>query len=254
FCVILGLDGSGKTTLARHLAEHAGSTTPPLKLRYFHFMPTSPSRPLFPWPGSADAPDRMTRFLRSISLTHWIFIAMLGGLLLGWAFPTESQSLKVVSNMFLKMIKCILVPLVFGTLVVGIAVWLSTLPFVWTWPLYPGYALAMLLIAAVLMSALGLLAGLWADKWDQLSLFQSFLINPLSFLAGVFYSVQSLEEPWKSLAHGNPFFFMIDGLRWAFFGVSDAAAALDFAVSLGFCVTISLLCWLLLARGWRIRH
>ncbi|NCW26025.1 MAG: metal-dependent hydrolase, partial [Betaproteobacteria bacterium] len=139
-------------------------------------------------------------------------------------------------------------------LVVGIAVWLSTLPFVWTWPLYPGYALAMLLIAAVLMSALGLLAGLWADKWDQLSLFQSFLINPLSFLAGVFYSVQSLEEPWKSLAHGNPFFFMIDGLRWAFFGVSDAAAALDFAVSLGFCVTISLLCWLLLARGWRIRH
>jgi proton glutamate symport protein len=63
----------------------------------------------------------MTRLLRSISLTHWIFIAMLGGLVLGWAFPAESQSLKVVSNMFLKMIKCILVPLVFGTLVVGIA-------------------------------------------------------------------------------------------------------------------------------------
>ena len=63
----------------------------------------------------------MTRFLRSISLTHWIFIAMLGGLVLGWAFPAESQSLKVVSNIFLKMIKCILVPLVFGTLVVGIA-------------------------------------------------------------------------------------------------------------------------------------
>ncbi|NDH44647.1 MAG: hypothetical protein EBX62_12660, partial [Betaproteobacteria bacterium] len=86
-------------------------------------------------------------------------------------------------------------------LVVGLAVWLSTLPFVWTWPVHPGYALAMLLIAAVLMSALGLLAGLWADKWDQLSLFQSFLINPLSFLAGVFYSVQSLQEPWKQLAH-----------------------------------------------------
>ncbi|MFM8879169.1 MAG: dicarboxylate/amino acid:cation symporter, partial [Verrucomicrobiota bacterium] len=63
----------------------------------------------------------MTRFLRSVSLTHWIFIAMLGGLLLGWALPAESQHLKVVSNMFLKMIKCILVPLVFGTLVVGIA-------------------------------------------------------------------------------------------------------------------------------------
>jgi len=59
-------------------------------------------------------------------------------------------------------------------LVVGIVVWLSTLPLVWTWPLHPGYALAMLLIAALLMSALGLLAGLWADKWDQLSLFQSF--------------------------------------------------------------------------------
>jgi ABC-2 type transport system permease protein len=139
-------------------------------------------------------------------------------------------------------------------LVVGIVVWLSTLPLVWTWPLHPGYALAMLLIAALLMSALGLLAGLWADKWDQLSLFQSFLINPLTFLAGVFYSVQSLQEPWKSLAHANPFFYMIDGLRWAFFGVSDAAAEIDFAVSIGFCALISLICWQLLARGWRIRH
>ena len=63
----------------------------------------------------------MIRLLRSLSLTHWIFLAMAGGLLLGWALPAESQHLKVVSNMFLKMIKCILVPLVFGTLVVGIA-------------------------------------------------------------------------------------------------------------------------------------
>ena len=139
-------------------------------------------------------------------------------------------------------------------IVVGVAVWLSTLPLVWTWPVYPLYALAMLVIAAVLMSALGLLAGLWADKWDQLSLFQSFLINPLTFLAGVFYSVQSLFEPWKSLAHANPFFYMIDGLRWAFFGVSDAPATLDFAVSLGFAWLVSLVCWWLLYRGWRIRH
>ncbi|NCW33945.1 MAG: metal-dependent hydrolase [Betaproteobacteria bacterium] len=139
-------------------------------------------------------------------------------------------------------------------LVVGLAVWLSTLPFVWTWPVHPGYALAMLLIAAVLMSALGLLAGLWADKWDQLSLFQSFLINPLSFLAGVFYSVQSLQEPWKQLAHANPFFYMIDGLRWSFYGVSDAAAELDFAVSIGFCIAVSLICCVMLQRGWRIRH
>ncbi|NDA05884.1 MAG: hypothetical protein EBZ08_11900 [Betaproteobacteria bacterium] len=137
---------------------------------------------------------------------------------------------------------------------VGLAVWLSTLPFVWTWPVHPGYALAMLLIAAVLMSALGLLAGLWADKWDQLSLFQSFLINPLSFLAGVFYSVQSLQEPWKQLAHANPFFYMIDGLRWSFYGVSDAAAELDFAVSIGFCIAVSLICCVMLQRGWRIRH
>jgi len=63
----------------------------------------------------------MIRFLGNLSLTHWIFLAMAGGLLLGWALPAESQHLKVVSNMFLKMIKCILVPLVFGTLVVGIA-------------------------------------------------------------------------------------------------------------------------------------
>jgi ABC-2 type transport system permease protein len=79
------------------------------------------------------------------------------------------------------------------------------------------------------------------------------LINPLTSLAASIRCNRS-KSRGRSLAHGNPFFYMIDGLRWALFGVSDAAAALDFAVSIGFCALISLICWQLLARGWRIRH
>lgn len=139
-------------------------------------------------------------------------------------------------------------------LVVGLCVWLSTLPFVLTFPVHPGFTLLILMVSAWLMSALGLIAGLWAEKWDQLSVFQSFIINPLTFLAGVFFSVDALAEPWRTLAHFNPFFFMIDGLRYGFFGVSDAPALADLGVSLGFALLVSAVALELLRRGWRIRH
>lgn len=138
--------------------------------------------------------------------------------------------------------------------VVGLSVWISTLPFVLTIPEHPLFTLAILAVSAWLMSALGLIAGLWAEKWDQLSVFQSFIINPFTFLAGVFFSVESLSEPWRTLAHFNPFFYMIDGLRYGFFGVSDASAWVDLGVSLAFAFVVSGLALALLGRGWRIRH
>lgn len=139
-------------------------------------------------------------------------------------------------------------------LVVGVCVWLSTLPFVITVPVHPAFTLLILAVSAWLMSSLGVIAGLWAEKWDQLSVFQSFIINPFTFLAGVFFSVDSLPDPWRSLAHLNPFFYMIDGLRYGFFGASDAPAAVDLGVSLGFALLVSALALVLLGRGWRIRH
>jgi ABC-2 type transport system permease protein len=142
-------------------------------------------------------------------------------------------------------------------LCVGFGVALATVWFV-PWqgfqPAFLGWALAFGLLGAGLMGALGLIAGLWADKFDQLAAFQNFVIMPLTFLAGVFYSVDSLPAFWKAVSHLNPFFFMVDGFRYGFFGVSDTNpwASLS-VVGLAF-IAVATLALQLLKRGYKIRH
>ena len=84
--------------------------------------------------------------------------------------------------------------------------------------------------AARILGILGLIAGIWADKFDQLAAFQNFVIMPLTFLSGVFYSIHSLPPFWQALSHFNPFFYMIDGFRYGFFGVSDVAPGASLAI------------------------
>ncbi len=79
--------------------------------------------------------------------------------------------------------------------------------------------------APAMLGTLGLIAGLWAEKFDQMAVFQNFLIMPMTFLSGVFYSIGSLPPFWQAVSHLNPFFYMIDGFRYGFFGVSDLALA-----------------------------
>ena len=76
------------------------------------------------------------------------------------------------------------------------------------------------LMGSALLGALGLIAGIWAEKFDQLATFQNFVILPLTFLSGVFYTIHSLPPFWRGLSHLNPFFYIIDGFRYGFFGVS----------------------------------
>ena len=83
-------------------------------------------------------------------------------------------------------------------------------------------SLVFALLGAALLGALGLIAGIWAEKFDQLAAFQNFIIMPMTFLSGVFYSIHSLPPFWQALSHLNPFFYMIDGFRYGFFGLSDA--------------------------------
>lgn len=104
------------------------------------------------------------------------------------------------------------------------------------------------------MGALGLLAGLWADKFDQMAVFQNFIVMPMTFLAGVFYSVHNLPGIWKSLSHFNPFFYMIDGLRYGFFGVSDSSPWLSLAVTTGSFLAVTLLVLYLLKTGYKLRQ
>jgi len=141
-------------------------------------------------------------------------------------------------------------------IVVGLGVFIVTLFFVPSliaMP-HPLWALAFALLGSAILGTLGLLGGLWAEKFDQLAAFQNFLITPLTFLSGVFYSIHSLPPFWQTLSHANPFFYMIDGFRYGFFGLSDVAPALSLAIVAACAILLSLVTLLLLRRGWKLRH
>ena len=118
---------------------------------------------------------------------------------------------------------------------------------------HPVWALAFALLGSAILAILGLLAGMTADKFDQLAAFQNFIIVPLTFLSGVFYSIHSLPPFWQALSHGNPFFYMIDGFRYGFFGVSDISPAVSLAIVAAAAVAVGALTLKLLATGWKLR-
>ncbi len=118
----------------------------------------------------------------------------------------------------------------------------------------PGWILAFAVLGGVLLGTLGLIAGLWADKFDQLAAFQNFVIVPMTFLSGVFYSVHSLPGFWQGLSHLNPFFYLIDGFRRGFFGASDVNPWLSLGVVSTATLGVALLALHLLRIGYKIRH
>ena len=110
------------------------------------------------------------------------------------------------------------------------------------------------LLGSGLLAAMGILAGLWADKFDQLAAFQNFIIMPLTFLSGVFYSIHSLPDFWQRLSHVNPFFYMIDGFRYGFFGKADVSVWLSFSVTAGAFCCLSAVTLYLLKSGYKLRQ
>ena len=110
------------------------------------------------------------------------------------------------------------------------------------------------LLGAALLATLGLIAGLWADKFDQMAAFQNFVIVPMTFLSGVFYSIQSLPPFWQAVSHLNPFFYMIDGFRYGFFGQSDTSPWLSLAIVGSAWLAVSALAIHLLRTGYKIRN
>jgi ABC-2 type transport system permease protein len=117
-----------------------------------------------------------------------------------------------------------------------------------------GWVLVFGVFGAGLMGALGLIAGLWAEKFDQLAAFQNFIIMPMTFLSGVFYSVHSLPGVWHAASRLNPFFYMIDGFRHGFFGVSDVSPWTSLAVVATSFVGVAGLALGLLRSGYKLRH
>ena len=144
---------------------------------------------------------------------------------------------------------------------VGMGVLLATALFVWQSsvlnfslvPQEPLWALVFAFSGAALLGALGLIAGLWAEKFDQMAAFQNFIIMPMTFLSGVFYSIHSLPDFWQQISHLNPFFYMIDGFRYGFFGQSDVSPWLSLTVVGVSLAVVSAVAVYLLRIGFKIR-
>ena len=138
-------------------------------------------------------------------------------------------------------------------LVVGLGVFVVT---VWFAPLALAQPLWMIVFAVLgsgMLGALGLIAGLWAEKFDQMAGFQNFVIMPMTFLSGVFYSVHSLPNFWQQASHLNPFFYMIDGFRRGFFGTSDVSPWLSLAIVGSAFFVVSGIALRLLKIGYKLR-
>ena len=138
-------------------------------------------------------------------------------------------------------------------LAVGLGVLVVTVWFVPLRPEAPYWALAFAVLGSALLGVLGVIAGIWAEKFDQLAVFQNFVILPLSFLSGVFYSIHSLPPVWQTLSHANPFFYMIDGFRYGFFGVSDVAPGISLLVVGLSLVLVSAVALGMLKSGYKLR-
>ena len=138
-------------------------------------------------------------------------------------------------------------------LAVGLGVFLATVWFGQPGFVAPLWILVFAVLGAGILGALGIIAGLWAEKFDQMAAFQNFIIMPMTFLSGVFYSIHSLPAFWQGVSHLNPFFYMIDGFRYGFFGVSDVSPWLSLGIVGAALLAVSAIAVNLLRIGYKIR-
>ena len=202
----------------------------------------------------------------SVGYTSFLIPGLVMMSVLQNAFANSSSSLiqsKITGNLVFLLVSPLshwawFLAYVGASVVRGVAVGSGVLLVtIWFAPLHvanPLWILFFTLAGAALMGALGLVAGLWAEKFDQIAAFQNFIIVPMTFLSGVFYSVASLPPLWHDVSHLNPFFYMIDGFRRGFFGTSDVSPWISLAVVGASLAAVCALCLHLLKIGYKIRH
>jgi ABC-2 type transport system permease protein len=181
------------------------------------------------------------------------------------AFANSSSSLiqsKVTGNVVFVLLPPLSPAELFGAyvlasmvrgVVVGLGVllvtaWFADLSFV-----APVWILAFAVLGSAILGTMGLIGGIWADKFDQIALFQNFLILPATFLAGVFYSVHSLPPFWYLISHLNPFFYMVDGFRYGFIGVSDMPPLTSLGVTVATLALTAGIALAMLRSGYKLR-
>jgi ABC-2 type transport system permease protein len=214
----------------------------------------------------AQALGGQVRVFEGVPYTAFLVPGLVMMSILQNAFANSSSSLiqsKITGNLVFVLVTPISHLEFFGAyvlasvargLVVGAGVLAVTVWFVELRLAAPLWALAFAVLGSSLLGVLGLLAGIWADKFDQIAAFQNFLVLPLSMLSGVFYSIHTLPALWQRISHLNPFFYMIDGFRYGFFGASDVAPAASFAVvAVSFALLSAATLWLL-KTGYKLRN
>ncbi|OIN91345.1 MAG: metal-dependent hydrolase [Comamonadaceae bacterium CG1_02_60_18] len=202
----------------------------------------------------------------SVSYTAFLVPGLAMMSLLQNAFANSSSSL-IASKVMGNMVFLLLTPLsawhwfvayvgaaVVRGCVVGFGVLVVSLVYAVPPLAQPLWAVVFALLGATLMGALGVVAGLWSEKFDHLAAFQNFAVMPMTFLSGVFYSIHTLPPFWQTVSHFNPFFYMIDGFRHGFFGVSDVSPWLSLGVVGAATLAVSAWAMVLLRIGYKIRN
>ncbi len=203
--------------------------------------------------------------LPGVNYRHFLIPGLMMMSLIQNAFANSSSSLiqsKVTGNLIFILVTPIspaefvlafVVASVVRGIVVAAGIYLVALFFMRLPMVYPLVVVLFAVLSGGALGSLGVIAGIWADKFDQLAGFQNFFVMPLSFLSGVFYSIHSLPPVWSRVSHFNPFFYMIDGFRYGFFGVSDIALWKSFAAAFLFLVLTSATALGFVMRGYKLR-
>jgi ABC-2 type transport system permease protein len=202
---------------------------------------------------------------KGVPYTAFLIPGLIMMSLLQNAFANSSSSLvqsKVMGNIifvlltpltYLQFFIAFLAASIIRGLVVGLSIYLVAIWFVDLPITHLGWIVTFAFLGSALLGTFGIIAGIWSDKFDQMAAFQNFVIMPLTFLSGVFYSIHSLPPFWQAISKFNPFFYMIDGFRYGFFGKGDISPWVSLVVVLVFLVALAWLSLKMLKSGYKLR-
>ena len=209
--------------------------------------------------------DSRTEVYDGVPYSAFLIPGLIMMSLLQNAFANSSSSLvqsKVMGNIvfilltpltYIQFFIAFLIASIVRGLFVGLAIYLLSTIYIDLPLMHPWFVISFSILGGALLGTFGILAGIWAERFDQMAAFQNFVIMPLSFLSGVFYSIHSLPPVWQSISKFNPFFYMIDGFRYGFFGQSDISPYISLAIVLTFFVILASLSIHLLKTGYKLR-
>lgn len=209
--------------------------------------------------------DSRTEVYEGVPYSAFLIPGLIMMSLLQNAFANSSSSLiqsKVMGNIvfilltpltYIQFFIAFLIASIVRGLFVGLAIYLLAIIYIDLPLMHPWFIVSFSILGGSLLGTFGILAGIWADRFDQMAAFQNFVIMPLSFLSGVFYSIHSLPPVWQSISKFNPFFYMIDGFRYGFFGQSDISPYISMTIVLTFFIMLASLSIRLLKTGYKLR-